>query len=58
MFHLCKVNQIPGSKELLIVESGILGFGIWKKDSLEKWNLRTFQGFPLKFKDFSRLCES
>ena len=23
----------------------------------EKWNSRTFQGLPLKFKDFSRLCE-
>ena len=22
-----------------------------------KWNSRTFQGLPLKFKDFSRLCE-
>ena len=23
----------------------------------EKWNSRTFQGLPLKFKDFSRLCK-
>ena len=23
----------------------------------EKWNSRTFQGLPLKFSDFSRLCE-
>ena len=25
--------------------------------SKEKWNSRTFQGLPLKFNDFSRLCE-
>ena len=23
----------------------------------EKWNSRTFQGLPLKFKDFLRLCK-
>ena len=23
----------------------------------KKWNSRTFQGLPLKFKDFSTLCE-
>ena len=28
-------------------------YGVFK----EKWNSRTFQGLPLKFKGFSKLCD-
>ena len=46
-------------KHQRIILSGPLHSKLKKIQGLfkEKWNSKTFQGLPIKFKDFSRLCE-